>query len=403
MFEAPPFTGGTITNPFCILADDTEAFKVATAANDTVFVVDTISKQVLVNDANVFTVLQATREIYVDPAGDDSNPGTSAAPFATIQKAANVAGYQASSDETIINIAAGTYEEQVVVPKYALGKIRFRGEDLTDPTLTVIEGLLDNPAISTGIDHRNNAAFVVVEGLRIANSFYNIRTERTKLEVTGIDSYLGSYLVLDGGDSDIDFTDNGSYNTTYEGWSGTNFPIVLGRGTNCTIDDEIVATSFDRFVTISAGAQCLTTAECNLTHKAGASFGPFTFFVSNGGRINLQADVIADGNDATPDTDTSFIYFNGGFPDSSFITGSTTFTVSDFDYVFGTADQGTAYYSDDTSITFNKTNVNNDVKANIGAYAFDDTALVAGTSVNWQDNQFNSTVELLKHVAYFNS
>jgi parallel beta-helix repeat protein len=50
--------------------------------------------------------------LYVDDAGSDSNPGTAAAPFATIQKAINesVAG-------GTVNVAAGTYDEQVVITK----------------------------------------------------------------------------------------------------------------------------------------------------------------------------------------------------------------------------------------------------------------------------------------------
>jgi hypothetical protein len=41
---------------------------------------------------------------YVAPSGSDSNPGTSAAPFATIQKAADVA----SAGDTVI-VRPGTY------------------------------------------------------------------------------------------------------------------------------------------------------------------------------------------------------------------------------------------------------------------------------------------------------
>jgi hypothetical protein len=49
---------------------------------------------------------------YVDPAGSDDNPGTQAAPFATIQKAVDEA-----ADGTMIHVAAGTFVEQVITEK----------------------------------------------------------------------------------------------------------------------------------------------------------------------------------------------------------------------------------------------------------------------------------------------
>ncbi len=49
---------------------------------------------------------------YVDPAGSDDNPGTEAAPFATVQKAVDEA-----LDGTMIHVAAGTYVEQVMIDK----------------------------------------------------------------------------------------------------------------------------------------------------------------------------------------------------------------------------------------------------------------------------------------------
>src|SRR5438034_10559155 len=47
---------------------------------------------------------------YVAPTGSDSNPGTSAAPWRTIQKAANTLN---GGDTVIVN--AGTYNERVQV------------------------------------------------------------------------------------------------------------------------------------------------------------------------------------------------------------------------------------------------------------------------------------------------
>jgi len=49
-------------------------------------------------------------EVWVDDEGNDSNPGTEAEPFATIQK-----GIDCVAEGGTINVAAGTYTEQIVV------------------------------------------------------------------------------------------------------------------------------------------------------------------------------------------------------------------------------------------------------------------------------------------------
>jgi hypothetical protein len=50
------------------------------------------------------TNLSETRTLYVSPTGDDSNPGTQAAPFKTIEKASNNA-----TPGTTVRVAPGTY------------------------------------------------------------------------------------------------------------------------------------------------------------------------------------------------------------------------------------------------------------------------------------------------------
>jgi len=58
-------------------------------------------------------VIAAPRaSLYVDDAGSDSNPGTEAAPFATIQK-----GVDEAIAGGTVHVAAGTYVEQVVINK----------------------------------------------------------------------------------------------------------------------------------------------------------------------------------------------------------------------------------------------------------------------------------------------
>ncbi len=73
---------------------------------------------------------------YVDSTGSDNNPGTQAAPFATIHKAA-----EESLDGTVIHVAAGTYQENVTVDKQV--SILGAGSG-TDGTVVTTPAAFDN-------------------------------------------------------------------------------------------------------------------------------------------------------------------------------------------------------------------------------------------------------------------
>jgi hypothetical protein len=102
-----PYTNGqlscpasTAANPNGVFAYGTSAFPTSTssAANYWVDIV-----------FNPTTVLNGT-QFYVSPSGNDSNPGTLALPWRTIQKSMN----SATAGSTV-NIAAGTYTERLSV------------------------------------------------------------------------------------------------------------------------------------------------------------------------------------------------------------------------------------------------------------------------------------------------
>ncbi len=78
-----------------------------------------------------FCGLAAAREYYVSPKGDDSNGGSKAAPFRTIQKCADVA---VAGD--VCRILPGAYREEVVVKNSGTKEqpIVFVGEDAKDYT-----------------------------------------------------------------------------------------------------------------------------------------------------------------------------------------------------------------------------------------------------------------------------
>lgn len=73
-------------------------------------------------------VTEAKQEIqyYVATTGNDSNAGTSVAPFKTIQKAVNMA-YKAIAGRVRIDIAAGTYNENVDIDNMLCTYLYLRG------------------------------------------------------------------------------------------------------------------------------------------------------------------------------------------------------------------------------------------------------------------------------------
>ena len=107
-------------------------------------------------------VTEAVQEIqyYVSPTGSDSNAGTSAAPFKTIQKAVNMA-YKAIAGRVRIDIAAGTYTGDIDIENMMCPKLFLYGNDETD---TIING---------GINIKN-AQHVQISDLQVRNEFYGI-------------------------------------------------------------------------------------------------------------------------------------------------------------------------------------------------------------------------------------
>src|SRR3989441_3604048 len=96
---------------------------------------------------------------YVVPTGSDSNPGTSAAPWRTIQKAANPLN---GGDPVIVN--AGTYNERVqVVASGTAGKLlNFQAQ---------------GPVVMQGFNLQGN--YVRVNGFEIPNTRGSSPADRT--------------------------------------------------------------------------------------------------------------------------------------------------------------------------------------------------------------------------------
>jgi hypothetical protein len=66
-------------------------------------------------DGSTPMTISPTSELYVSPDGDDSNDGSEAAPFQTIQRARDVLremDFSDLSDDVVVNLAPGIYEQR---------------------------------------------------------------------------------------------------------------------------------------------------------------------------------------------------------------------------------------------------------------------------------------------------
>ena len=131
---------------------------------------------------------QANSSFYVSTTGDDKNPGTQAAPWRTIQHAADSA--RAGST---VNVRGGVYEELVsinVSGNASEGFITFRslpGES------AILDATRFTPADRTGILTIHNQSYVRIEGFEIRN----FRTAEHRLAPLGIDIHgSGSHIEL---------------------------------------------------------------------------------------------------------------------------------------------------------------------------------------------------------------
>src|SRR5450755_266020 len=120
---------------------------------------------------------QTNSSFYVATSGNDSNPGTQAAPWRTIQHAANTA--RAGST---VNVRGGTYEELVsfnASGNASEGFITFRsypGET------AVLDASHFTPSGRQGIVTIHNQSYVRIEGFEIRN----FRTAEHRLAPLGI-------------------------------------------------------------------------------------------------------------------------------------------------------------------------------------------------------------------------
>src|SRR5215211_6261612 len=107
---------------------------------------------------NTINTKAAASVYYVSPTGNDTNPGTSSAPFRTFAKANSVL-----SAGSTLNIYAGTYNEQLKISKSGTSSAWITVKPLGG---AVVIDMLN--AVTFGVSL--SASYVTVSGLEVRNS-----------------------------------------------------------------------------------------------------------------------------------------------------------------------------------------------------------------------------------------
>ncbi|MBZ5658695.1 MAG: DUF1565 domain-containing protein, partial [Acidobacteriia bacterium] len=131
---------------------------------------------------------QPNSSFYVAPTGNDSNPGTQAAPWRTIQHAADTA--RAGST---VNVRGGIYEELVSINASGNATDGFITVRSYPGETAVLEAAHLTPSERSGVLTINSKSYVRIEGFEIRN----YRTAEHRLVPLGINVIgAGSHIEL---------------------------------------------------------------------------------------------------------------------------------------------------------------------------------------------------------------
>jgi hypothetical protein len=174
---------------------------------------------------------QTNTTFYVATNGNDSNPGTEASPWRTVQHAADTA--RAGS---VVNVRGGVYEELVSINEAGNasdGFITFRsypGET------AIVDATRFTPSGRQGVLTIHNQSYVRIEGFEIRN----FRTAEHRLAPLGIDVRgAGSHIELI--KNNVHHIENTFPGRDHPGSGGNGFGIaVYGTDANTPITDLII-------------------------------------------------------------------------------------------------------------------------------------------------------------------
>ena len=174
---------------------------------------------------------QSNSSFYVATTGNDSNPGTQAAPWRTIQHAADMA--RAGST---VNVRGGTYEELVSINASGNASDGFIAFKSYPGETAILDATRFTPSGRQGVLTIHGQSYVRIEGFEIRN----FRTAERRLAPLGI-SVMGSGSHIELLKNNIHHIENNFEGRDRPGSGGNGFGIaVYGTDAKAPITDLII-------------------------------------------------------------------------------------------------------------------------------------------------------------------
>jgi len=266
----------------------------------TLTLLGTQSTMIVSNGSNYITTgvvperirLTAATNYFVTTTGNDSNSGSSAAPFLTIQGAINFIANNVdlAGNDVTINVASGTYTTPVLVlsPWVGTGTVKIHG-DTTTPSNVVIS-TTSASAITVGdVNHAHRGATLSVEGLKIT----------TSTSGSGIVAVGGGTAVITGNmefGSVVNFQISASFSSSVDIQS--NYTISGGASAHINVTNNCSASLAGRTITIT-GTPAFSLAFVQTTRNGALSISGNTFSGSaTGTRYSATLNSVIDTNGA---------------------------------------------------------------------------------------------------------
>lgn len=192
--------------------------------------------------------------IYVSPSGNDtSGTGSSQQPYATISKALSVIAKNLNGKAVTVNIAAGTYNEEVVVDGFSNGTIKFSGSGtVTINKLSVLGGsILYIQSITIATTTTGTAVLVTDGSVLVDISSISVSGATIGLNVTNCGrAHIGGNLAIANCNTGVAVLNNGSAFIFQLTGSGNSTGMTASNGgtiaygyNNATVTTVLVATS----------------------------------------------------------------------------------------------------------------------------------------------------------------
>lgn len=256
--------------------------------------------------------ITTTAEFYVDGGtGNDSNPGTAALPFATIQKGVTEAAASIAEHVTLY-IADGVYSEYVSVPTTGSGFIDIIG-NTTIPASVIIQS--PGAGFGTVFTHNNPRITVQVDGMNMIDGAFGCQVQAGNFISKGV-GYSNCVIPFyaTGQQTFVSFPENTTADAVFSSSGGAgSYCLLVNGGAKLYVKQDFTMLSAEQCMYLQdctyflASTKIITAVPSLSISSRGIVFGPGSDGVNN---IGFEVDMTAPLGLVTTDANVAMEYNN---------------------------------------------------------------------------------------------